>query len=77
MRILKIRICLEFGYWDLEFPSGKIETIESAIQTGKREGMIVLDDDLQRLVKAGRITPETARDYAKDPAAILGSGRTW
>ncbi len=57
--------------------TGKIETIESAIQTGKREGMIVLDDDLQRLVKAGRITPETARDYAKDPAAILGSGRTW
>jgi twitching motility protein PilT len=57
--------------------TGKIEMIESAIQTGKREGMIVLDDDLQRLVKAGRITAETARDYAKDPAAILGSGRTW
>jgi len=56
--------------------AGKIETIESAIQTGKREGMITLDDDLQRLVKAGRITPETARRFAKDPAAIAGA-RAW
>ena len=28
--------------------AGKIETIESAIQTGKRDGMFTLDDDLQR-----------------------------
>jgi len=56
--------------------AGKIETIESAIQTGKRDGMIMLDDDLQRLVKAGRITPETARRFAKDPTAIAAA-RTW
>jgi len=46
---------------------GKIESIESAIQTGKREGMIPLDEDLQRLASAGRITMDTARRFAKDP----------
>lgn len=49
---------------------GKIDSIESAIQTGRREGMISLDDDLSRLVAEGRVTPETARRFAKDPGAI-------
>lgn len=53
--------------------TGKIETIESAIQTGKRDGMITLDEDLQRLVKAGRISADTARRFAKDPNSIVGS----
>ncbi|MFQ5807344.1 MAG: type IV pilus twitching motility protein PilT [Phycisphaerae bacterium] len=57
--------------------AGKIESIESAIQTGKRDGMIMLDDDLQRLVALGKISPETARRFAKDPASIVGSGRNW
>ena len=50
---------------------GKIDSIESAIQTGKRDGMMTLDEDLQRLVTAGKITPETARRFAKDPDGIL------
>jgi len=45
---------------------GKIESIESAIQTGKRDGMMTLDDDLQRLLAAGRISVDTARRFAKD-----------
>ena len=49
---------------------GKIESIESAIQTGRRDGMMTLDDDLQRLLTAGQITPETARKFAKDPDGI-------
>ena len=49
---------------------GKIESIESAIQTGRRDGMVTLDDDLQRLVTGGRITLQTARRFAKDPDAI-------
>lgn len=49
---------------------GKIESIDSAIQTGKRDGMATLDEDLQRLLIAGRITMETARRFAKDPDAI-------
>jgi len=50
---------------------GKIDSIESAIQTGKREGMIPLDDDLARLVSTGEITLETARRFAKDADSLF------
>ena len=56
-----VRIAIKFG---------KIESIESAIQTGKRDGMLTLDDDLQRLVSTGRVTLETARRFAKEPDGI-------
>ena len=57
--------------------AGKIESIESVLQTGRRDGMVTLDDDLQRLLNEGRITVDTARRLAKDPATIKGSSRTW
>ncbi|MCK4658861.1 MAG: PilT/PilU family type 4a pilus ATPase [Phycisphaerae bacterium] len=44
---------------------GKIESIESAIQTGARDGMITLDASLQQLVKSHKIDSGTARRYAK------------
>ena len=50
---------------------GKIDSIESAIQTGKRDGMMTLDENLARLARAGRISPETARRFAKDPDDVL------
>lgn len=53
---------------------GKIDSIESAIQTGRRDGMMTLDEDLQRLVTAGRINLDTARRFAKDPTGIVTSG---
>ncbi len=49
---------------------GKIDSIESAIQTGKRDGMMTLDEDLQRLLTVGLISLETARRFAKDPDDI-------
>jgi twitching motility protein PilT len=59
---------------------GKLESIESAIQTGKADGMIRLDDSLQALLAQGRISFETARRYAKNPGALQASphvvGRT-
>ncbi len=51
---------------------GKIDSIESAIQTGKRDGMSTLDEDLQRLAATGRISAETARRFAKDPGGVAG-----
>jgi twitching motility protein PilT len=57
--------------------AGKIESIESAIQTGKKDGMIMLDDDLQNLVQLKKITVETARRFAKDPAALKGTPQNW
>lgn len=59
-----VRIAIKFG---------KIESIESAIQTGRRDTMVTLDEDLQRLATAGRITPETARRFAKDPEGMTAS----
>ena len=56
-----VRVAIKFG---------KVDSIESAIQTGRRAGMMTLDDDLQRLLTAGKITLETARRFAKDPDEI-------
>lgn len=56
-----VRVAIRFG---------KIESIDSAIQTGKRDGMATLDEDLLRLLQTGRITLDTARRFAKDPEAI-------
>ncbi len=40
--------------------------IRSVIQTGKADGMMLLDDSLQELVKSGQITKEIARRAAED-----------
>ncbi len=57
--------------------TGRIETLDSALQTGARAGMLTLDDDLRRLAREGKITPETARAYAKEPDLINGSSKSW
>jgi twitching motility protein PilT len=49
---------------------GKIESIDNAIQTGRRDGMMTLDDSLARLARAGQITRAIARRYANDPERI-------
>lgn len=59
-----VRIAIKFG---------KIESIESSIQTGKRDGMITLDEDLRRLVLAGKVALPTARRFAKDPDTLGGA----
>jgi twitching motility protein PilT len=41
--------------------------IRSVMQTGRSEGMTLLDDSLFELVKAGTVTKETARRVAEDP----------
>ena len=57
--------------------TGKIESIESSIQTSKKDGMLKLDDDLQRLLRLGSISVETARRFAKDPATIVPNSSAW
>jgi twitching motility protein PilT len=56
-----VRIAIKFG---------KIESIESSIQTGKRDGMMTLDEDLARLAASKKITLETARRFAKDASNV-------
>lgn len=45
---------------------GKLETLDTAIQSGRKDGMWSLDADLRRLVNEKKIALETARDHAKD-----------
>lgn len=47
---------------------GKIETLDSMIQSGRQDGMVSLDADLKRLMDEGLISAETARQFAKDPS---------
>ncbi len=54
--------------------AGKVESLESAIQTGKKDGMIALDENLEHLAAGGRITPHTALRYAKHPESLRFSG---
>ena len=49
---------------------GKTFQITSAIQTGRRQGMRLLDDALVELVRSGEITKDTALSAANDPAAM-------
>ncbi|MCG8407298.1 MAG: PilT/PilU family type 4a pilus ATPase [Phycisphaerales bacterium] len=54
--------------------TGKIESLDSAIQSGRQDGMFSLDIDLRRLFNEGRITLETARAHAKDPSEFGHGG---
>ena len=49
---------------------GKTGTLQSAMQSGKREGMLPLDRCLADLVQRGRVSLEDARAAASDPAAL-------
>jgi len=76
-RVLALEVLHANQQVQVAIRSGKIEMLESAIQTGKRDGMFTLDEDLQRLVNAARISLETARRYAKDPNAITATTNAW
>src|SRR5271170_6613711 len=45
--------------------------IDSEIQTGKRYGMQLLDDNLWSLFQAGKISPEETIDKSRNPGAIV------
>ncbi len=76
-RVLAMEVLHNTLAVEVSIRSGRIETIESALQTGKRDGMIPLDDDLQRLVQSGAITLETARHYASTPERLTATRPAW
>ncbi|MDO4356245.1 MAG: PilT/PilU family type 4a pilus ATPase [Clostridia bacterium] len=43
---------------------GKVQQMDNAIVAGQAEGMCTMDADLMRLYRAGRITAQTAKQYA-------------
>lgn len=50
---------------------GKVESIENAIQTGRKDGMVTLDESLAGLASSGQISWETAKRFAKDPSSVM------
>ena len=48
----------------------KNHQINNAISAGSREGMITMDQSILNLYKAGKITKETALDYAYTPDLV-------
>ncbi len=53
---------------------GKTHQLTSVIQSGRKLGMLPMDAQLAELVRDGRITPETARDYALDKSKFSTAG---
>ena len=43
---------------------GKVQQMDNAIVAGQAEGMCTMDADLMRLYREGRITAQTAKQYA-------------
>ena len=46
--------------------TGKIESIDTCILTGRAEGMITLDESVRRLWKGGKISRQTAERFVSD-----------
>lgn len=51
---------------------GKLESIDTAIVTGRAEGMLPLDESIRQLLHARRITRDVALHYVSDPARFKG-----
>jgi twitching motility protein PilT len=48
----------------------KVSQLHSTLQTGAGDGMVTMDQSLQRLVEQGRVAREEARKHAIDPKAF-------
>ncbi len=55
---------------------GKSHHVNNVIQTGKKEGMVLMDQCLKELVGDKVVTGEEAARFADDPAAVLAFGKT-
>lgn len=53
----------------------KCYQLVTAIQTGRKQGMILLDDALAYLVRTGEISPEDAMGAANDPETLMSVTR--
>ncbi|MEL6105274.1 MAG: type IV pili twitching motility protein PilT, partial [Planctomycetota bacterium] len=49
---------------------GKLESIDNNLQTGRADGMQLLDDDIHRLWTEGRVSLEAAKRFVSDPRLL-------
>ena len=50
--------------------TGKVESIDTAILTGRDEGMVTFDESVRKLLKAGKITRAVAEQNVSDLAVL-------
>ncbi|MCP4785198.1 MAG: PilT/PilU family type 4a pilus ATPase [Fuerstiella sp.] len=50
--------------------SGKFESIDNNIQTGRADGMLTLDDSIRKLLRQGRISRTTAEHFISSPEIL-------
>ncbi|NNF25794.1 MAG: type IV pilus twitching motility protein PilT [Gemmatimonadetes bacterium] len=53
----------------------KTHQVPNVITTGRKEGMVLLDQSLRDLVSEGVVTPEEAALFAQEPMALLSMDR--
>jgi twitching motility protein PilT len=46
--------------------TGKVESIDNYLLTGRDEGMVSFDESVRQLLRAGKITPEVAEQNVRD-----------
>ncbi|HIO65368.1 MAG TPA: PilT/PilU family type 4a pilus ATPase [Planctomycetes bacterium] len=51
---------------------GKTYQLASVLQTGRKQGMITMDDSIRVLLRNGIVSLESARFHAEDPSAMAG-----
>jgi twitching motility protein PilT len=50
--------------------SGKVESIDNYILTGREEGMIGFDESVRQLYKAGKVTRAVAEQNVSEPGVL-------
>ncbi|MGE3353793.1 MAG: type IV pilus twitching motility protein PilT [Planctomycetota bacterium] len=65
-RVAAFELMLNVPAIENHIRKGETFKISSVLQTGRRQGMVLMDDSLLELCEEGRITPETAYEHAFD-----------
>ena len=50
--------------------TGKLESIDNYIMTGRDEGMVSFDESIRQLLKAGKISREVAEQHVRDASML-------
>jgi twitching motility protein PilT len=66
-RVLALEILFNNSPIASAIRSGKIESIDTNILTGRSEGMLTLDESIKRLLHAGKISRDTAESFVTSP----------
>jgi twitching motility protein PilT len=69
-RVLALEILFNNSPVASAIRSGRLDSIDNSIQTGRADGMVTLNESIKRHFQAGRITQETAERFVTDKAFL-------